>query len=162
MVSTEFTKKQALFKNSNRNIQGSPPPFLSTSTSAASATKLPKHLKNLSIPTIPSRFLTPVLRFDLQERDADGMQQHDLMNRLNSNSGMHSGSIAAALAESQGSKPALEQGAVESVLVARVARLTNDGSTLGPGSYNVDESAKAMSSSPRGVLRWGASKSKRI
>ena len=50
-----------------------PIPFLSTSTSAGSHSKLPKHLKNLSIPTIPSRFLTPVLRFDLQEKDAEGM-----------------------------------------------------------------------------------------
>jgi hypothetical protein len=29
-------------------------------------------------------------------------------------------------------------GSLESVLVARVARLTNDGSSLGPGQYNID------------------------
>jgi hypothetical protein len=33
---------------------------------------------------------------------------------------------------------------VESVLVAKVARLTNDGSTLGPGSYNVAKSSRAI------------------
>jgi hypothetical protein len=50
---------------------------------------------------------------------------------------------------------------VESILVARVARLTNDGSGLGPGSYNVDQSSKAVSQSPRGAIKWANSKSVR-
>tara|TARA_B110000503_G_C6793642_1_gene268257 strand:+ start:130 stop:276 length:147 start_codon:yes stop_codon:yes gene_type:complete len=29
-------------------------------------------LNNLSIPSIPSRFLTPVLKFDLYEKDDEG------------------------------------------------------------------------------------------
>jgi len=28
-----------------------------------------KRLNNLSIPTIPSRFLTPILKFDLHEKE---------------------------------------------------------------------------------------------
>lgn len=69
------------------------------------------------------------------------------MDRLNSNSGMNSGSIQAALAETNGSRNMMDvpqNQAVESVLVARVARLTNDGSTLGPGSYEIDKSSKAI------------------
>lgn len=93
-------------------------------------------MQNLSIPSIPSRFLTPVLRFDLQEKDVDALKQNsELLNKLNQQSDFQSGSIQDAINTSR-SKQA--DGMVESVLVARVARLTNDGSTLGPGAYNVD------------------------
>ena len=43
---------------------------------------------------------------------------------------------------------------LEKVLVAKVARLTNDGSTIGPGSYNVDEASKSIKTSPRGGVKW--------
>lgn len=123
-------------------------------------------MQNLSIPTIPSRFLTPVLRFDLQEKEeSQPLASKDIMNRLNSNSGMNSGSIQAALAETHGSKVNVEVSpnqAVESVLVARVARLTNDGSTIGPGSYNLDKSSRAIQQSPRGGIKWAHQKSKKI
>lgn len=49
----------------------------------------------------------------------------------------------------------------ESVLVAKVARLTNDGSTVGPGQYNVDQAYKANSPSPRGGDNWSINKTKR-
>ena len=49
----------------------------------------------------------------------------------------------------------------ESVLVAKVARLTNDGSHIGPGSYNTVEAFKASSPSPRMVDRWANNKSMR-
>lgn len=52
-------------------------------------------------------------------------------------------------------------GSLESVLVARVARLTNDGSSLGPGSYNIDQSIKAIISSPKGAIKWSNQKTKR-
>ena len=45
--------------------------------------------------------------------------------------------------------------------MAKVARLTNDGSSLGPGSYNVDQSSKFVSASPKGAIKWQNSKSKR-
>ena len=69
-------------------------------------------LNNLSIPSIPSRFLTPVLKFDLYEKDQDGSA-----NYLDDNYNV------------------MQQpdGSIESILVAKVARLTNDGSALGPG-----------------------------
>ena len=70
-------------------------------------------MANLSIPTIPSRFLTPVLKFDQHESDAMG-------------------------AHLAGKNPMREQ-ITESVLVAKVARLTNDGSNVGPGAYNLHE-----------------------
>ena len=57
-------------------------------------------MANLSIPSIPSRFLTPVLKFDLHEKD-EVHQSNQMIT--------------------------------ESVLVAKVARLTNDGSNVGPG-----------------------------
>ena len=50
-------------------------------------------------------------------------------------------------------------GSIESILVAKVARLTNDGSTLGPGQYNIDSASKALQKSPRGAINWKDSKS---
>ena len=50
---------------------------------------------------------------------------------------------------------------VESVLVAKVARLTNDGSTLGPGAYNIDKCSKTIAQSPKCTIKWTHSKSKR-
>ena len=70
---------------------------------------------------------------------------------------MHSGSIREALeADRSGlfNDHSTASGPVESVLVAKVARLTNDGSNLGPGQYNVDQSSKAVAASPRGAIRW--------
>jgi len=46
-----------------------------------------------------------------------------------------------------------------SILVSKVARLTNDGRTLGPGAYNVDSASKAIASSPRGGVKWSNSRS---
>lgn len=94
-----------------------------------------------------------MLKFDLQEKDV----QNELLNRLNTNSGMHSGSIREALESGDRSGFLNEHstsGPVESVLVARVARLTNDGSSLGPGQYNIDQASKSIASSPRGAIRW--------
>ena len=71
-----------------------------------------KKLANLSIPTIPSRFLTPILKFDLHEKD----QGYDLYD-----------TVIGANQEAQNQ---------ESILVAKVARLTNDGRAVGPGSYD--------------------------
>ena len=87
-----------------------------------------KRLANLSIPSIPSRFLTPVLKFDLHEKE-EQQQAH--------------------------------QQVTESVLVAKVARLTNDGSNVGPGHYNIDQAYKANSPSPRGGDNWMVNKTKR-
>ena len=42
-----------------------------------------------------------------------------------------------------------------------MARLTNDGSTLGPGAYNVDKSSKTIAQSPKFTTKWANSKSKR-
>jgi len=95
----------------------------------------------MSIPAIPSRFLTPVLKFDLHEKEADS-------------SGLHQKSIT-----DDGYN--IYDTTVESVLVARVARLTNDGSTLGPGAYNVDKASKTIAASPRMGVKWGHSHSKR-
>ena len=96
-----------------------------------------KRLNNLSIPTIPSRFLTPILKFDLHEKEeVTAETQREMLTRLNNNSG-----LAGSIASGEGFQARLHQGAdgpVESILVARVARLTNDGSSLGPGAYNVD------------------------
>ncbi len=72
---------------------------------------------NLSIPSIPSRFLTPVLKFDLHEKEKESNK---------------------ALEEQGYNGYNVYDGSVESILVAKVARLTNDGSTLGPGQYNID------------------------
>jgi hypothetical protein len=55
----------------------------------------------------------------------------------------------------------LYDGSIDSVLVSKVARLTNDGSTLGPGAYDVDKSSKTQAMSPRGAIKWSNSKSKR-
>ena len=45
-------------------------------------------------------------------------------------------------AQVSGKNPLREQ-ITESVLVAKVARLTNDGSNVGPGAYNTIEAHKA-------------------
>jgi hypothetical protein len=74
------------------------------------------------------------------------------VNRLNTNSGLGTGSNN----NMDGNKNNIQnaEGSLESVLVARVARLTNDGSSLGPGSYNIDQSIKAIISSPKGAIKW--------
>ena len=63
-------------------------------------------------------------------------------------------------AQVAGKNPLREQ-ITESVLVAKVARLTNDGSNVGPGAYNTIEAHKAQSPSPRHVERWKNNKSTR-
>lgn len=83
-----------------------------------------------------------------------------MLTRLNNNSGLD-GSLASAEGFQAQRFQQGSDGPVESVLVARVARLTNDGSTLGPGSYNVDQSSKVISASPRGAIKWSNSKSVR-
>ena len=70
VVSTAYTKKHMLDKTSRRNLDGSPSGANSFTTHAESLQKIKmKKLNNLSIPTIPSRFLTPILKFDLHEKD---------------------------------------------------------------------------------------------
>ena len=91
-------------------------------------------MHNLSIPSIPSRFLTPILKFDAQEKDEKSLMEVGYN---------------------------IYDGSIESVLVSKVAKLTNDGSNLGPGAYNVDVSSKALAASPRGAINWQNSKSKR-
>ena len=76
---------------------------------------------NLSIPSIPSRFLTPVLKFDVNDRDEN--------SRLNQKSVTDDGYN-------------LYDGSIDNILVSKVARLTNDGSNVGPGAYNVDLASK--------------------
>ena len=70
-------------------------------------------MTNLSIPSIPSRFLTPVLKFDLQEKELPQTTKMEL-----------------ALPR--------QELITESVLVTRVSKLTHDGSAVGPGDYDVD------------------------
>ena len=77
--------------------------------------------KSYNVPTIPSRFLTPVLNFDQGD-------QND---------------------------------SIESMLISKVQRLTTDGTTIGPGQYNVVKSIKAVGNSPRGAIKWSNSKSTR-
>jgi len=48
----------------------------------------------------------------------------------------------------------------ESILVAKVARLTDDGSSVGPGSYNVDRAFKANSPSAKGA-DWSINRTRR-
>lgn len=48
---------------------------------------------------------------------------------------------------------------MESILVSKVARLTNDGRALGPGAYNVDSASKVIATSPKGGVKWSNSKS---
>lgn len=97
-------------------------------------------LNNLSIPSIPSRFLTPVLKFDLYEKDSDGRTNYidDNYNIVQQ-----------------------PDGSIESILVAKVARLTNDGSALGPGQYEVANAGKAVAQSPKGAINWKDSKTVR-
>jgi hypothetical protein len=92
-----------------------------------------RRLANLSIPSIPSRFLTPVLKFDLHEKD-----------------GMYDG---------PNQRP--NEQVTESILVAKVARLTNDGSKIGPGAYNVESAYKKSMASPKKVDNWAVDKTKR-
>lgn len=89
--------------------------------------------KNFAIPAIPSRFLTPILKFDMNEKDEQSLAgQYEVLD-----------------------------GSMESILVSKVARLTNDGRTLGPGAYNVDAASKALASSPKGGVKWSNSRSQR-
>lgn len=83
-----------------------------------------------------------------------------MLTRLNNSSGLD-GSLASTEQFPRQKYKQSTDGPVESVLVAKVARLTNDGSSLGPGSYNVDQSSKFVSQSPRGTIKWQNSKSKR-
>lgn len=83
-----------------------------------------------------------------------------LAERLNSSSNMNFASGAAGF--SSASVDANPSTVLEKVLVAKVARLTNDGSSIGPGSYNVDEASKTIKSSPRGGVKWSNQKSHRM
>ena len=98
-----------------------------------------RRLAHLSIPSIPSRFLTPVLRFDLQEKE-----------------------VAGQSAIKGGTAVPRQELITESILVAKVARLTHDGRTVGPGDYDVERAHHANSPSPRGSVRFAADKSKRL
>lgn len=49
----------------------------------------------------------------------------------------------------------------ESILVAKVARLTEDGGAVGPGSYNLEMAHKASMPSPKGIDNWLKNKTKR-
>lgn len=93
--------------------------------------------KILAIPSIPNRFLGPVLKFDLHEKDAE-----DTLNRE---------------LEAQGYN--VYNGQAESYLVSKVAMLTNDGSIVGPGSYD-SHLTKGIGSSSKGV-GWGTRTAKR-
>ena len=120
VVSTEVTRKlingKAMTSKGKLSTTPSSNPHLAFTNS--SVQKLGMHrIGNFSIPSIPSRYLTPVLSFELHEKDQAGL--------LKDHQGYH------------------EDGSIESVLVAKMARLTNDGSSLGPGSYNVNDSHKA-------------------
>lgn len=81
-------------------------------------------MKQYHVPTIPSRFLTPVLKFENSEAGVidNGDRTQD------------------------------------SILISTVARLIDDGSQLGPGQYNMQESKKM---SPRGTIKWSHSKTAR-
>jgi len=61
------------------------------------------------IPTIPSRYLTPILKFDLHEKD----QGYELFDTIIGSNQEY-----------------------DSLLVAKVAKLRNDSSIVGPGSYD--------------------------
>lgn len=78
--------------------------------------------------------MTPILKFDSHEKDEKSMREGGYN---------------------------IYDGSIESVLVSKVARLTNDGSNLGPGAYNIDSSSKALAQSPKGAITWQNSKSKR-
>ena len=95
----------------------------------------------MSIPSIPSRFLTPVLKFDIHEKEANTSRLHQ---KSVTDDGYN-----------------IYDTSMESVMVAKVAKLTNDGSTLGPGAYDVDKASKTIAASPKMGVRWGNSHSKR-
>lgn len=139
VVSTQYTRRAILDKTSKKNLDGSPSGSGSFTNHNDSLNRMKlKRLNNLSIPTIPSRFLTPILKFDLHEKDDPNIQtQRDMLTRLNNSSGLDGSLASTEQFVAQKFKQNTE-GPVESVLVAKVARLTNDGSSLGPGSYNVD------------------------
>ena len=96
----------------------------------------------MSIPSIPSRFLTPVLKFDINDNQADSSRLHQ-KSITDDGYNIYDTTVD------------------HSTLVAKVAKLTNDGSTLGPGSYNVDKASKTIAASPRMGVKWGHSHSKR-
>ena len=89
-----------LDKTSRKHLDGSPSGAGSFTTHGESFQKIKmKRLNNLSIPTIPSRFLTPILKFDLHEKEditAAAQTQRDMLARLNNSSGLQEGSIGSA------------------------------------------------------------------
>ena len=79
-----------LDRTSKKNLDGSPSGAASITTHGDSVQRIKmKRLNNLSIPTIPSRFLTPILKFDLHEKeDASASTQREMLTRLNNSSGL--------------------------------------------------------------------------
>lgn len=70
VISTQYTRRAILDKTSKKNLDGSPSGAGSFTNHGESLHRIKlKRLNNLSIPTIPSRFLTPILKFDLHEKD---------------------------------------------------------------------------------------------
>ena len=120
----QLARKLILQGQSKNNLLASSPSsnaHVLTAASTANTSFQKMKLNNLSIPSIPSRFLTPVLKFDLYEKDDEGQ---------NGRGGNYMDDNYNIVQQTDGS--------IESILVAKVARLTNDGSTLGPGQYNID------------------------
>lgn len=105
-----------------------------------------KKLNNLAIPSIPSRFLTPILKFDFHEKDLTNYDH-----------------VITSVPGGGHPKQREQVTESETILLARVARLTNDGSNVGPASYNVDKSFKALNhSSPKVANNYAIDNSRRM
>jgi len=138
-VSTEFTRKmknqlskaglkknlrispnQSMIMNSSTQLLNSSPSIpngfaFGTSSGkcdnkGALAKDTSSRFAKVGIPAIPSRFLTPILKFDTHEKD-QGYELFDTIIGTNQDEG-------------------------DQILVAKIARLTNEGKQVGPGSYN--------------------------
>ena len=139
LVGSDFSKKFQSKRNLNNSVthQQSLQPATSSFLSTAATNRLPgmgkQKRKNFAIPSIPSRFMTPILQFDQSDKVSNLLEgQYEVLD-----------------------------GQIDNSLVSKVARLTNDGHQVGPGQYNVDSSSKMVQHSPRGVTRWNYSKSER-
>ena len=100
VISTQYTRKLMMDKTSKKNLDGSPSGNAASgsfTTHAESLQRIKKRrLNNLSIPTIPSRFLTPILKFDLHDKEDPNIKtERDMLTRLNNNSGLD-GTIGSA------------------------------------------------------------------
>lgn len=89
-------------------------------------------LHNFSIPSIPSRYLTPVIDINVDQEVIDGIATNK------------------------------NDGSMDNLVKTRVKRVENDPTIVGPGTYNTDNHNNALKKEYGSVTSWQNSRTQRV